>query len=181
MDFVQQVIECGLFAGMTDDQENLLLELVEVQELEEGKELLREGSSARLLYVLWNGRVGIFKMGPSDILVVTCEKPGTIFGEVTFLRGGTCTASVRTLAPSRVLLFQQDALARVIREQPELGSLVIRNIAAITALKLAETFEHVDDAAFVHDVADTLSAKLALVTQHVRDEHGLAALRRILL
>jgi CRP/FNR family transcriptional regulator, cyclic AMP receptor protein len=66
---------------------------------EEGESVLGEGEKTGTLFVLIEGCVEVRK---GDAPVATVREPGALFGEMAILLGTPHTASVVTLAPSRL-------------------------------------------------------------------------------
>ena len=72
---------------------------------EEGEVVFRQGNLARNFYILLTGTVEVFRGEGEDEQSVATLGPGEYFGEMSLLRGGLHTASVRALAPSDVLIM----------------------------------------------------------------------------
>ncbi len=69
-----------------------------VRLLAAGETVLRQDEPCDALHVLLDGEVEVLR---DDIRVAKTAEPGAVFGEMSLLLGGPCTASVRTLRPSR--------------------------------------------------------------------------------
>lgn len=69
-----------------------------VRTLAAGELVLRQDEPCDALHVLLEGEVEVLR---DDIRVAKTAEPGAVFGEMSLLLGGPCTASVRTLRPSR--------------------------------------------------------------------------------
>ena len=69
-----------------------------VQAGDTGTTLLEEGGRTGCLYVLVEGKVGVFK---GETCIATISQPGAVFGEVSVLLSEPHSATVRCLAPSR--------------------------------------------------------------------------------
>lgn len=80
---------------------NPFLELVAglpARELAAGEFLLRQDDPCDALHILLAGEVEVLR---DDIRVAKTAEAGAVFGEMSLLLGGPCTASVRALVPSR--------------------------------------------------------------------------------
>jgi len=68
-----------------------------------GTTLIEEGGRTGRLYVLVEGKVGVFK---GETCIATISQPGAVFGEVSVLLNQPHTATVRCLAPCRFHVVQ---------------------------------------------------------------------------
>lgn len=89
-----------------------------------GEVLLSEGTTSGHLFVLRDGRVEVLR---GDTQVATVEEPGAVFGEMSVLLERPHTATVRTLSPCTLYVF--DDAARFLRSKPEIAFHVARLIA----------------------------------------------------
>ncbi len=180
MDLMQRVMKDGLFAGMTDDQQAAVLGLVEVREVKENAILLEEGRPSSMIYVTWEGRFAIFKRRSPDqspaMPMAVYDERGMVFGEVSFLHGGVCTATVRALDQGKVLVITHADLDRLKIEHPDVEALIMRNIVSLLLLKLGRAIETITDSRVLGGIAKLLAKEVVIATQHVRDEHALEAL-----
>jgi len=70
-----------------------------VLELAAGEFVLKQDDPCAALYVLLEGEVEVLR---DEVRVAKIAEAGSVFGEMSLLLGGPCTASVRTLVPSRI-------------------------------------------------------------------------------
>lgn len=180
MDMTDEVLKRGLLAGMTDNQQAVVLGLVEVREVKENATLLEEGKPASEIYVTWDGRFAIFKRRSSDQLpsmpIAVYHERGMVFGEVSFLHGGACTATVRALDHGKVLVITHADLDRLKVEHPEISALVLLNIVDLLIFKLTHVVRIITDNDALNRIAKLLAKEVVFATQHVRDDHALEAL-----
>lgn len=123
-----------------------------------GEVLIAEGARTGRLYILIEGRVEILK---GDFQVHVAAEPGAIFGEISALLDIPHTATVRTLAPSR--LYVAAPGGDFLRSHPEIAYLVSKMLAQrlygvttyLSDLK-AQFEEHRDHFAMVDEVLVTL-------------------------
>lgn len=66
---------------------------------------------------------------------------GKIFGELAFLDGAPRAAFAVATQPSILLVMKRTAFAEVVRREPNLGMVVMRNLAQDLALKLRSVNE----------------------------------------
>ena len=69
-----------------------------VRHVEAGTDLLIQDAPCDALHVLLEGEVEVLRDG---VRVAKTSEPGAVFGEMSMLLGGPCTATVRTLRASR--------------------------------------------------------------------------------
>lgn len=69
-----------------------------VRTVEAGVNLLTQEEACDALHVLLEGEVEVLRDG---VRVAKTSEPGAVFGEMSLLLGGPCTATVRTLRASR--------------------------------------------------------------------------------
>lgn len=94
-----------------------------------GDFILRQGDACTELHVLLEGDVEVIR---DDVRVAKISESGSVFGEMSLLLGGPCTASVRALGPVRV--------ASISRPREFLAS------SADASLHIAELLAHRIDA-----------------------------------
>ena len=113
---------------------------------QQGDILMTEGGSDKLIYVLIEGGVDIYKR---DILVSSQFEPGAIYGELAVLLNVPHTATVKAATNSRAYVVEE--ANEFLRSHPDmsfqLASLLARKLNSITSyladLKLQ--FEDRDD------------------------------------
>jgi CRP/FNR family cyclic AMP-dependent transcriptional regulator len=113
---------------------------------QEGDILITEGGCDKLIYVLIEGGVDIYKR---DVLVSSQFEPGAIYGELAVLLNVPHTATVKAATNSRVYVVEE--ANEFLRSHPDmsfqLASLLARKLNSITSyladLKLQ--FEDRDD------------------------------------
>ena len=89
-----------------------------------GTVLLAEGGKSGKLFVLADGSVEVLRR---DTLVTVVNEPGAIFGEMSVLLDVPHTATVRTLEPSAVYVF--DDAGAFMRSNPEIATVIARSLA----------------------------------------------------
>ena len=106
-----------------------LVPFVEAMEVPEGTELIRQGDSADAMFYLAEGRAAAMLALPGEQpRHIRTLRAGTLLGELALFRGGPRTATVVTLAPSRVLRLSAAALHRMESEDPGLATIVQRAV-----------------------------------------------------
>lgn len=116
------------------------------QAFQQGDILMTEGGSDKLIYVLIEGGVDIYKR---DILVSSQFEPGAIYGELAVLLDVPHTATVKAATNSRAYVVEE--ANDFLRSHPDmsfqLASLLARKLNSITSYlaDLKHQFEDRDD------------------------------------
>jgi hypothetical protein len=80
----------------------------------EGELLATENSPLDELKLIFNGEVAVERQGHE----IARAKDGTFIGEMSYIRGGDATATVRTVRPTRYLSWPQDELRKLLKRNP---------------------------------------------------------------
>jgi CRP-like cAMP-binding protein len=152
--------EIGLFGGLGDDIIEQLASSLAMITLDTGDAVFREGDQAREMYVVLSGEIEVIKRSRRGCHSrVALLGPGDWFGEMSMLDVQPRSATVRAVAPSRLLVMTAMDLDALYRRDIKSYSLVVLNIARELSRRLR--------------VADGL---LAEFVTNVLDSYG--ALRR---
>ncbi len=123
-----------------------------------GEILLSEGTTSGQLYVLRDGELEVLR-GNTQVAIV--EEPGALFGEMSVLLQRPHTATVRTLTPCALYVF--DDAASFLRSKPDIAFHVARllagrlNAATSYLADIKRQFEgRADHLGMVGEVLDTL-------------------------
>lgn len=112
----------------------------------QGDVLMREGGKDKLIYVLIEGGVDIYK---GDILVSSQSDPGAIYGELAVLLNVPHTATVKAATDCRTFVVEE--ANQFLRSHPDmsfqLASLLARKLNSITSYlaDLKRQFQDRDD------------------------------------
>lgn len=122
--------QIGLFGGLSDDVLEHLARTLPVIVSKPGDVIFREGEQARELFVLLNGEMEVQKRSRrgSDVRLALLG-PGDWFGEMSVLDVQPRSATVRALAPSRLLVLRAQDLDSLYRRDLKAYSLLVLNIA----------------------------------------------------
>ncbi len=109
-----------LFAGLPDDEIDLVARFASEVEFDAGDPLTTEGDFGHTLFVIETGSAEVSADGaPVDVV-----GPGAVIGEVAVLSSGRRTASVVATSPVRAIaLFKRDVWT-LEREAPEAARLL---------------------------------------------------------
>jgi hypothetical protein len=128
------VRELPLFGGLSPEQVGRLAGVCTVSTFAPGTVIFREGETDRDMHVVLRGEVAIRVAGVS--LPVATLGEGECLGEMSLLTAGphSATATARTAVETAVLGHLD--LAELIRQRPDIGLHLYRNLAAGLGEKL---------------------------------------------
>jgi len=122
--------EVGLFGALSDEMLASLAQSLPAERFSAGDVVFREGAPAHCLYVLLEGEVEVVKRSrASHEHRVAVLGPNDCFGEMSLIDMQPRSATVRAIAPSRVLRVNSDDFDRLYRQDVKAYALVALNIA----------------------------------------------------
>lgn len=157
--------EIPLFAGLVDEQIQWLAVIVEKRKYSRGKVIFTEGEEATGLYVLYTGRVKIYKLsseGKEQILHIF--GPGEPFGEVAVFAGGQFPAYAEALEVSETLFFPRKKIVELLTKDPSMAM----NMLAMLSKRLKYFTQLVENLS-LKEVPQRLAAYL-LVLATIKDK-----------
>lgn len=123
--------EVGLFGGIDDATLGVLCHELPVEWIGVGTRVVTEGDPAREMFVVLDGELEVLKKsrGGTEIRVAMLG-PGGWFGEMSIIDVQPRSASVRVLAPSRIVRLSAENVERLLyRRDLKAYSLFVMNIA----------------------------------------------------
>ena len=125
----ENVRSSPLAVELTDAQSEILAQLIEVRNLQDGDILIREGEIGSELFIVVGGHVAVTReSGDGDWITLHNLRPRDIAGELGFLDDRAHSASLRALGAVEVFSLKRDRLESLIDTQPRLVYLVMRAI-----------------------------------------------------
>lgn len=120
----------GLFGALSDDVLEHLATLLTVETPPAGATLFREGENANAMFVVINGEVEVLKKSKRAVEArVAVLGPGDWFGEMSIVDIQPRSATVRALAPSRLLRVTAADLDALYRHDLRSYAIIILNLA----------------------------------------------------
>jgi len=127
---LERLRDIGLFGGLDDDVIEKLLESMTLCVIEPGAAVFKEGDSGRDMFIVLNGELEVFKRAHSGKESrVAVLGPRDWFGEMSLLDVQPRSATVRAVAPTRLLRLTADDLAALYRQNLKGYALVVMNLA----------------------------------------------------
>ena len=127
-----QLREIGLFGGLDDETLQVLARELPIERITVGTRVVNEGDPAREMFVVLDGELEVLKKSRSSASEVRVAMlgPSSWFGEMSILDVQPRSASVRALAPSRVMRVSAESVDRLLyRRDLKAYSLFVMNIA----------------------------------------------------
>jgi CRP-like cAMP-binding protein len=126
----EQLREIGLFGALADDVLENLAKTLQPARYAPGDVIFHEGDAARELYVVLDGEVEILKTNRRGRdLRVAILGPNDSFGEMSLIDVQARSATVRAVAPTRLLRMTTEDLDSLYRHDLKSYAIVTLNIA----------------------------------------------------
>jgi CRP-like cAMP-binding protein len=120
----------GLFGALSDDVLGVLSGMLTVVVPEIGEVIFREGDEGSAMYVVLAGEVEITKMSRNGVDArVAMLGPGDWFGEMSIVDIQPRSASVRAIAPARLVRISAGDLDSLYRHDVRSYAIVVLNLA----------------------------------------------------
>ena len=122
---VELIKRVPLFAGLSKRELEQIAAIADEIDLREGKELTRQGKSAREFFVLLEGSADVTKDGKR----INRLGDGDFFGEIALVSRSPRTATVTTTSPIRALVITDRSFRRLLEDSPETQLKVLEALA----------------------------------------------------
>lgn len=133
--------EVGLFGALSDEVLDHLARSLKTMRVGPGDTIFREGdTNAREMYVLLEGEMEVFKRSRRGRdMRVAILGPSDCFGEMSLIDLQARSATVRALAPSRLVRVSSEDMDQLYRHDLKSYTLIILNIARDLSRRLRVT------------------------------------------
>lgn len=143
----------GLFGALSDEVLAYLCETLGARQVAAGELVFREGDSGRELFVVLEGQLEVLKRSSAGAETpVASLGPNAWFGEMSVIDVQPRSATVRALAPSRLLRVRAADLDALYRRDLKAYTLVVLNIARELSRRLRTA-----DGLLVNFIADVMA------------------------
>jgi CRP-like cAMP-binding protein len=138
---VARLREIGLFGALSDDVLERLTRSLHTVRVQPGQTVFREDdTSAREMYVVLEGEMEVSKRSRRGRdMRVAILGPSDCFGEMSMIDMQARSASVRALAPSRLLKITSEDMDGLYRSDLKSYTLIVLNIARDLSRRLRVT------------------------------------------
>jgi hypothetical protein len=124
----------SMFGGLGDGELRKIARLFVQKLYRPGELVFGKGDSSGEAYIVLRGKISIQLERHAPPVAQLAD--GKIFGELAFLDGSPRNAFAAAAQPSILLVVQRSAFSDLVRREPNLGMVVMRNIAMDLAAKL---------------------------------------------
>jgi CRP-like cAMP-binding protein len=115
----------SLFGGLLEDQINAIIPLMEQESYKEGDAIITEGAPNDKIRFIIEGGAAAIKQG----ITLFRFKEGDTFGEMEVLDVMPSVATIRALAPTKVMSISNRNLRQIYRNDVKAFALIIMNLA----------------------------------------------------
>jgi len=131
---------CRLLENFSAAEVRALAHFMEVFRAEAGTEIIREGDGGDFMLLIVEGRVEVQKRDSSNMpQVIAVADGGRTLGEMSMLDGEPRFATCVAIEPTTVAVLDRERLARIIVEQPMLGSKILMELVLMLSQRLRAT------------------------------------------
>jgi len=117
----------GLFAGLTEEQVQRLAAMCGHASFAAGERIFSQDSECSEMYVILDGEIEIRVDGLERAVGIVA--PGECLGEVALLTGSEHSATAEALTPVQAAFLQRSDLTELVRQRPDIGVVLYRNLA----------------------------------------------------
>ena len=129
-----------LFSEFSRDDIQSLAEYMGLYRAQPGETIIREGDNGDFMLLIVRGEVDILKKGfAREQQHMTSVGPGMTIGEMSMIDGEPRFATCRTTQPTTFAVLTRDAMAKIILEQPSLGSKILVKLVTMLSARLRQT------------------------------------------
>lgn len=129
---IEELTGLPFFEGMPGWSLERLAGSAAKRRLEQGALVVQQNDEARAVYFLLSGAVQIlvYFEGMGDLLVGVHREPGSLIAWSALLAPYRHTSSMRCEEPTEVMRIPRDAFEGIFEEDPYLGYLILKKVAA---------------------------------------------------
>lgn len=142
--FKEEFAELAIFKGLSDEQIQLLDQILELCQFTKDQLIFEQGQTADYLYILVDGEVTVrYKPYDGPVLTVARITPGGVFGWSAALGRQAFTSGAIAEGPSRALRISGVQLHSFCECNPEIGAVLLERLAGVIAQRLRNTHTEV--------------------------------------
>jgi putative ABC transport system ATP-binding protein len=139
------LLDIPLFASIDRSKLKLLAFTSERQHFDENQVVFRQGDSGDHAYVIIEGQADVVLESTGGESTVATLGRNEVFGEMALLSKMPRTTTIRARTPLLLLSFSQDVFLRMVEENSEIASAIMRVLAGRLAVTLQEYGELLTD------------------------------------
>ena len=128
------------FAEFSREDITILAGYMDVYRVPQGKTIIRETDGGDFMLLVIEGSVDIFKTSMrGGQQHMTKAGPGMTLGEMSMIDGEPRFASCIAAAPTVFAVLHRDGMAKIILDQPSLGSKILVKLVSMLSSRLRQT------------------------------------------
>ena len=128
---LEKLKKFGLFKGLNEDEIKQIGKILTESEVSENEILLKENQITRSIFLIEEGEASIYlKKGIKEELI-RVNKPGEMFGEMSFLDGKLHSANVRATSQMKLLVMRKNDFDTLISDNPRIGVKLYQNFVRV--------------------------------------------------
>ena len=137
---IDRLREIGLFGALSDEVLEHLAKNLQQRRVQPGTTVFQEGDAAHDMFVVLDGEVEVLKKSRRGrVQRVAILGPSDAFGEMSIIDVQPRSATVRALAPTRLLRIAAEDLDALYRHDVKSYAIVVLNVARDLSRRLRVT------------------------------------------
>lgn len=137
---LQLLRDTAIFEQLSNVQLERIEQRLITLQFEPGDLVFREGAPGRYICFIIGGEFEVLKeSGEGDSVVIATLAAGHSVGEMSIIDGLTCSATVVSRTPARVLALTREDFNRLVDDEPRLGTEIMRGISRLLSMSLRKT------------------------------------------
>jgi len=138
----KQFDENSFFYLLDEDEKKVVKEKLRKEQFSIGDYVFRENNSEKKLYIVEKGAVSIIKsLGSEAHKTILIAPEGSIFGEFSFIDGGTRSANAIASGDTILLSFERKDFDALNKQFPEIGTKLYNNLLHTVTQRIRKTTE----------------------------------------
>ena len=133
-----------IFQGLTSRQLGRVMLAMQRRPYRAGETLFEEGQLGRAVFIIKSGKVELSRQSGETRRVLGVLGPGQMFGEMALLEQMQRTASASVVEDSEIYLLYTATLDNLMHQHPNIGVVLLRNMAVILSALLRRTNKELD-------------------------------------
>src|SRR5215510_3386204 len=135
---VTMIGEVPIFELMDEEERSALAQIMDNREFKQGETIFEFGDAGAEVYIVRSGRVEIYVENPDGEKVVLGENEhGDVIGELSFLDGGSRTATAVAVEQTQMLSLHRERLLEFIEKHPHAAL----DLLTVVGRRLRQTHE----------------------------------------
>jgi CRP-like cAMP-binding protein len=132
--------KCALLENFSTAEVKLLTHFMEMYKAGPSLEIIREGEAGDFMLMILEGKVDVLKRDKHNTpqLIATVDA-GKTLGEMSMIDGEARFATCVAMEPVVLAVLDRESLARIIVEQPMLGSKILMELVLMLSQRLRTT------------------------------------------